>query len=178
MDANAPRPGLVVWVTGRPQAGKSTFAAALVERLRVTGPPVVLLDGDAVRGVLVPRPGYDEAARDAFYATLAGLASLLAEQGFCVVVPATAHQRKFRARARELCAGRYLEVHVAASEATARSRDKKGLYASSDAGAMPDLPGRGLVYEEPDAPDIVANGGRDDAALGAAVARIEERSRA
>ena len=178
MEARTVPSGLVVWVTGRPQSGKSTFASALVEALRGAGHATLLLDGDSVRGVLVPRPGYDEPARDAFYATLAGIAALLAHQGTIVVVPATAHRRKFRARARELCAERYVEVFISVSEATARDRDTKGLYASSDVGQMPDLPGRGATFEEPEAPDVVARGGRDEDALRAALERIELRLRA
>lgn len=171
----ASRSGLVVWVTGRPQAGKSTFAARLTTQLRREGRPVVLLDGDAVRGVLVPKPGYDDASRESFYATLAGLAGMLASQGFVVVVPATAHLRKFRARARELCANRYLEVHVSVPEAVARARDAKGLYAAADAGQMPGLPSAGLAYEDPESPDVVAAGGLDDDALKSAADRVAER---
>lgn len=175
MERAAARDGLVVWVTGRPQSGKSTFGARLTAKLRDLGLCVALLDGDVVRGVLVPRPGYDDASRDSFYATLAGLAGMLASQGFVVVVPATAHQRKFRARARELCADRYLEVHLAVSEAVARERDAKGLYDASDTGKMPNLPSAGAAYEDPEAPDVVASGGLDEAALSRAADRITER---
>ena len=40
-----------------------------------------MLDGDELRKALVPPPGYTPEARDAFYATLAYLAALLAGRG-------------------------------------------------------------------------------------------------
>ncbi|HET6922420.1 MAG TPA: adenylyl-sulfate kinase, partial [Anaeromyxobacteraceae bacterium] len=75
-----PQGGTVIWITGLPASGKSTLAARLRERLEALGRPAVVLDGDAVREALVPRPGYSAEERDAFYRTLAGLAALLALQ--------------------------------------------------------------------------------------------------
>ena len=95
--------GAVVFVTGLPSAGKSTFASRLCAE---TG--AILLDGDEVRAVMRPRPGYDDEARADFYATLGGLAALLARQGHVVVVAATAHRASHREHARE--APRYFEV--------------------------------------------------------------------
>ena len=74
--------GAVVWFTGLPGAGKSTLAADLAARLRAEGTIAAVLDSDEVRAALVPRPGHDEAARDAFYRSLAGLAGLLARHFF------------------------------------------------------------------------------------------------
>lgn len=141
--------GVVVWLTGLPSSGKSTLARRVAERLRPQGPAVVL-DGDEVRAALVPAPGYDESGRDAFYETLARLAALLAGQGAVVLVPATAHRRAFRERARAL-APRFLEVFVDTPEAECRRRDAKGLFAR----APPGLPGAGVDYEAPLRPDLV-----------------------
>jgi adenylylsulfate kinase len=152
--------GAVVWVTGLPSSGKSTFALRLQERLRDLGRPSCILDGDEVRRALVPAPGYTPEARDAFYATLARLAALVAAQGLVVVVPATAHRAAYRAEARAL-APRFVEVHVTASAEECRRRDAKGLYAAGTAG----LPGADLAYEPPEAPDVVAAGGLDAGAV-------------
>src|SRR5262249_17912043 len=72
--------GAVVWMTGLPSSGKSTLAAALQAALGRAGRPACTLDGDAVRAAIVPSPGYTPEARDAFYATLARLAALVAGQ--------------------------------------------------------------------------------------------------
>lgn len=160
--------GVVVWLTGLPASGKTTLARRAAAALRERGRPVAILDGDEIRASLVPPPGYDDAAREAFYATLANLAAVLARQGLVVLVPATAHRRALRQRARER-AGRFVEVHVATPLDECRRRDPKGLYRQ---GASL-LPGGGHVeYEPPEAPDVVAQGGTDDAALGAVLEKI------
>jgi adenylylsulfate kinase len=155
--------GVVVWFTGLPSSGKSSLAERTRARLAAEGSSSVLLDGDAVRGVVVPTPGYLPEARTDFYETLARLAALLAKQGHIVLVPATAHRRAFRDRAREL-APRFIEVFVAADVADCADRDTRGLYASARAGLTPEVPGVGVPYEAPLAPDVVAAGGFDDVA--------------
>lgn len=161
--------GVVVWVTGMPSSGKSTLGCALAERLRARGTPACVLDGDAVRAALVPAPGYCEDGRRDFYRTLANLAALLARQGLVVLVPATAHRSEYRRRAREL-APRFIEVFVDVDADEVRRRDAKGLYAAARSGKAAGVPGADVAYERPEAPDLVARGGKDASALD----RLEE----
>ncbi len=154
----------MVWVTGLPSAGKSTFAARLSARLRDDGRPAAILDGDAVRAALVPAPGYDDAGRSNFYATLANLAAVLAREGIVAIVAATAHRRAFREAARA-AAPRFVEVFLDVPAETCAARDVKGLWARARGGAAPDLPGAGAEYERPSRPDVVARGGEDTEAL-------------
>ncbi|HEX8952516.1 MAG TPA: adenylyl-sulfate kinase [Polyangia bacterium] len=162
--------GVVVWLTGLPRSGKSMLADAVRAALVARGRTPVVLDGDAVRVALVPPPGYDPEGRDAFYATLGNLAALLAHQGHVVVVPATAHKRAYRDAARAQ-APAFIEVHVASSLAECKEHDRAGLYSSAARAA---LPGVGIAYEAPAAPEVIASGGEDRRALDAVVARIEE----
>lgn len=157
--------GVVVWVTGVPAAGKSTFA----ERLQARRPGSVRLDGDDLRAVL--GGGYDREARDAVYERLAGLAALLARQGLVVIVAATAHRRAYREAARR-GSPRFVEVWIDTPVEEAERRDPKGLYAAARAGRAPELPGVGVPYEAPEAPDVRARGGLDDEALERALALI------
>ena len=150
--------GAVVWITGLPSSGKSTLAARIAERM----PGCVILDGDEVRRALVPQPGYSDSDRDSFYRTLANLAATLAQEGLTVLVPATAHKRCWRERARELTP-RFLEVYVDTPATECRRRDAKGLYAQD----LPGLPGAGAIYEPPEAADVVASGGEDSRAVDA-----------
>jgi adenylylsulfate kinase len=163
-DANA---GCVVWITGRPSAGKSTLANRLRAALGERGVPCCVLDGDAVRAALVPSPGYSSDERRQFYASLAGLAALLSKQNLVVLVPATAHLRSYRDHARSLCS-RYFELYVDVSSQQARERDEKGLYRAAREGKIQELPGADAAYEAPLRPDLIASGGHD----GSVVARF------
>jgi adenylylsulfate kinase len=170
--SSTPAAGAVVWITGQPSSGKSTLAGRLRSRLLEAGRASCTLDGDEVRGALVPAPGYGPGERDAFYATLAHLAALLAGQGLAVVVPATAHQAAYRAEARRL-APAFIEVHVDVDAAECGRRDAKGLYAAVRAGSAAALPGADLVYEPPAAPEVVARGGLDDGAIDRVIELLE-----
>jgi adenylylsulfate kinase len=161
--------GVVVWFTGLPSSGKSTLARHALLTLRERAAPTVLLDGDDVRACLVPTPGYDEIERSDFYESLARLAALLARQGFVVLVPATAHRTIFRQRAR-LLAPRFVEVWVQTPAQDCAERDARGLWARARAGEAPALPGPGVVYEPPAAPELIADGGFDERACEAVVA--------
>jgi len=157
--------GAVAWVTGLPSSGKSTFARRLRDRLVARGPIPLLLDGDEVRAALVPPPGHSPAERDAFYETLARLAALAAGQGLVVLVAATAHRRAHRDRCRAL-APRFAEIWVRTPAEECQRRDARGLYARHRRGEAPELPGPGVPYEPPLAPEVVADGGEDERAVG------------
>lgn len=170
--------GALVWITGLPSSGKSTFARSVRSLLEARGRSAFVLDGDEVRAALVPAPGFDDAARDDFYATLAGLAALLVRQGATVLVPATANRRAYRDRARGLVS-RFLEVWIDVPLAETERRDAKGLYAAARGGGAPgNLPGVGAPYEAPLAPDVVAHGGHDEGAARALVALLDAHTAA
>jgi adenylylsulfate kinase len=164
---------VVVWFTGLPASGKTTMAERVRDRLAAAGVHAVLLDSDALRPQLAPERGYQAADRAAFYRRLAELAADLARRGKVVLVAATAPLREHRQTARQL-APRFAEVFVEVPLAECEQRDTKGLYARARSGAAPDLPGVGAPYEPPERPDVVARGGRDEAAIDA-VARMIER---
>ncbi len=163
--------GVVVWITGLPSAGKSTFARALRAELAATSAPTCVLDSDEVRAALVPALGYSEEARASFYQALARLCALLAQQGLVVLVPATAHRRTFRLQAREL-APAFVEVFVNTPIAECRERDTKGLYAAAAAGRAHHVPGVSSPYEAPSDAEVVAAGGEDRSAVEDALRRI------
>jgi adenylylsulfate kinase len=137
--------GTVAWFTGLPSSGKTTLARKVHARLKELGTSVLFLDGDELRDGLRPRPGYSPAERDAFYETLANVASRAAWQGLVVLVAATAHRNVYRRHARAI-APSFVEVFMDTAPAEARRRDEaKALYAS--AGAMGGgLPGAGTEY--------------------------------
>jgi adenylylsulfate kinase len=161
--------GTIVWFTGLPASGKSTLAERTRAQLSSLGLAAIVLDGDAVREVL-GAAAYGQADRDTFYRVLADLAVLIASQNTIVLVAATAHRRVHRDRARGgRC--RFFEVWVRASRVDCEARDIKGLYARARRGDIAALPGVGVAFEAPEHPDVIADGGMDDAAV-VAVGRL------
>ncbi|HYP76770.1 MAG TPA: adenylyl-sulfate kinase [Polyangiaceae bacterium] len=155
--------GAIVWFTGLPSAGKSRLARRVQARLTWQRVPCCLLDGDRVRALLHPAPGYSDAERDAFYLTLGGLALELAQQGLVVLVPATANRKLYRDRIRAR-APRFIEVWMSATLDECRLRDAKRLYAQFAGGQVHGMPGEDAVYEAPEFAEVTASGGDDEAA--------------
>jgi len=156
--------GALIWFTGLPSSGKSCLARRVRARLDHAGKPCCILDGDRVRALLRPVPGYSDAERDAFYQTLGNLAVELAEQGLIVLVPATANRRVYRDRVRARFA-RFIEVWMTTPLAECRERDEKGLYAHFAGGMVHSLPGEDSAYEAPERAEVAARGGQDDEAV-------------
>ena len=154
----------IVWFTGLPSSGKSHLARRVQTRLARERLPCCLLDGDRVRTLLHPQPGYSSTERDDFYLTLGGLALELAQQGLVVLVPATANRRQYRDRIRAQ-APRFIEVWMTATLDECRLRDAKQLYAQFAGGQLSGIPGEDAIYEAPEFAEISASGGEDDDAL-------------
>ncbi len=153
--------GIVFYFTGPPSSGKSRLARNVAQKLTEQGVLPVVLDGDQLRAALSPPPGYDSAARDAFYDTLAKMSALFARQGHVVLVAATAHLRRYRDRARAE-APRFAEVLLETPLEECHRRDSKGLYEKVREGALTNVPGADLAYEPPHEPELRASGGDDE----------------
>lgn len=149
------RPGFVIWLTGRPAAGKTTLAREMRQLLAEQGIHTVILDSDELRKIVTPRPEYSEEERNWFYEVVALLAAWLARNGVNVLIAATAHRRLYRDQARVLIQ-RFAEVYIDCPVAMCRQRDRKGLYTQVAA----NLPGVGVPYEAPLAAEAVVDTGR------------------
>jgi len=158
--------GFAVWITGLPASGKSTVAAALIKELAFRGVNVAVLESDALRKVLTPKPRYDEEERNVFYGALAHVGQLLTEHGVSVIFDATANRRAYRDRARHAIA-RFLEVFVDCPLDVCISRDPKGIYRRGREGNAPGVPGMNAIYEPPDSPDVTVRGDAEDPARAA-----------
>jgi adenylylsulfate kinase len=157
-----------IWLTGLPGSGKTTLALALKERLDARGVAAVLLDSDAVRRALQDDT-FTPSARDRFYRQLVDLAALVIASGVSVIIAATGHRRQYRAYARQRLSP-FAEVWVRCPPAVCQQRDPRGLYARAASGAATALPGVGVAYEEPDAPEVVVD--TNQASVADAVAQL------
>lgn len=168
--------GWALWLTGLPASGKSTLAAELAGRLQQRGQAVEVLESDALRRTLTPRPRYTEDERDLFYAAIAQMAARLARHGVGVIIDATAHRLAYRQAGRRQIE-RFMEVRVACPLALCRERDAKGIYAAADAGQADHVPGVGVAYEVDEAAEVVVRSDRDPPEDAAAriIAELERR---
>ncbi|MEZ6008550.1 MAG: adenylyl-sulfate kinase [Planctomycetota bacterium] len=144
---------MVIWLTGLSGSGKSTLASGLAERWAGDGRRVEVLDGDVLRSVLPPQ-GFDRAARARNVRTAGWLASRLEAHGVEVICALISPYEEDRNWVRAQCR-QFLEVHVATSLETCRSRDPKGLYARVGRGELPGFTGVDDPYEAPKCPELV-----------------------
>jgi len=169
----AGKPAFAVWITGLPASGKSTITRMLLRELASRGLDVAILESDALRQVLTPRPTYSDEERDTFYQSMAYIGSLLVAHGVPVIFDATANRRAYRRAARDSIA-RFVEVFVDSPLALCATRDPKGIYRKARAGETSTVPGVQSSYEAPEDPDVFVSGSGDTAEAARAIVRALE----
>ena len=145
--------GYVLWFTGLSGAGKSTIAELVVQRLRVAGAPVELLDGDEVRTHLSHGLGFSKEDRDTNVRRIGWVAKLLSRHGVGVVTAAISPYAALRDEIRAATTN-FVEVFVDAPLEEVRRRDVKGLYARAERGEIPNFTGVSDPYEPPTSPEL------------------------
>ena len=152
--AATPRAGKVVWIMGPTSSGKSTLAAALVERLGRSRIPAVHHDGDEFRDLFGPGLAFGPEQRLLVVQALVHHAAKAADLGHNVVVSAlTANEE-----ARALVCERLTDLTVVYLDCpieVCAHRDPKGLYAKAVKGETDTLPGISTPYLPPQRQDIV-----------------------
>ncbi len=136
-----------------PASGKSTIASRLGPQLEALGLTVELLESDAVRRILTPKPTYSPEERDLFYRALAFTGQRLVAHGVTVLFDATASRRAYRDYARAVIP-RFLEVAVECPLAVCMQRDRKGTYQKGLHGESGTVPGLQTPYETPTNPEL------------------------
>ncbi len=137
LPAPRPRPTLVA-LSGLPGSGKSTVADALRRRV-----PLVVLQSDRIRKLLVPVPQYSAEESARVFAAIHGAVERLLRGGIPVLVDATNLQERTRAPLVDIAArtgARFVLVWVEAPDETIRQRlagrvaGRRAGYDVSDAG--------------------------------------------
>jgi len=153
-----PVSGWIIWITGLSGAGKSTLAREVVNRLRVRGSAVVMLDGDELREVFGAAAAnvqnHGREGRLALAFQYAHLCRVIAGQGFTVVIATISLLSEIHAWNRANLPG-YFEVYLKVPVEELRRRDPKGIYRRFDAGKISDVAGLDLPIDEPEAADYV-----------------------
>jgi adenylyl-sulfate kinase len=147
---------LVIWLTGLPAAGKTTIAVELERMLFDVGRHVYRIDGDELRLDLCAKLGYSTADRAENVRRAAALAAHFADAGLICIAALISPLRIDRESARRVVApNQFIEVYVATSIETCRSRDPKGLYAKAARGEIAEFTGVSAPYEPPLCPEVV-----------------------
>jgi bifunctional enzyme CysN/CysC len=149
--------GRTVWFTGLSGSGKSSIAVLAEQTLLEHGCPAYILDGDNLRHGLNADLGFTMADRAENLRRLAHVATLMADAGLTVLVPAISPLEEHRELARKVHseAGiEFFEVFVDTPLADCELRDPKGLYARARAGEITHFTGIDSPYQRPRNPDL------------------------
>ena len=149
--------GRTVWLTGLSGAGKSSVAMLVEQKLLEKGVPAYVLDGDNLRHGLNADLGFSMADRAENLRRLAHVATLLADSGQTVLVPAISPLDEHREMARKVhgdAGFEFFEVFCDTSLAECEKRDPKGLYAKARAGEITHFTGVDSPYQRPKNPDL------------------------
>lgn len=145
----------VLWLTGRPAAGKTTIAKATQAALDRLGRPCVVLDGDELRRGLCSDLDLSDIDRLENVRRTAEVARLLCTQGTLVLAALISPYLAHRALARQIIGcDAFVEVFVDTPLALAEARDPKGLYRLARSGMLNGLTGIDAPYQAPPAPQV------------------------
>jgi adenylylsulfate kinase len=144
----------VIWLTGKPNAGKTTLAMLLAQHLRQQGRPVEVLDGNELRQWLSSELGFSAEDRFKHVLRVARLAKLLSGHGVWCVAAIIAPYRSLRQQVREMLGGGFLEIFLDCSPTVLAQRDTKNLYDRAQRGELTKFTGISDPYEEPLSPDL------------------------
>jgi bifunctional enzyme CysN/CysC len=149
--------GRTVWFTGLSGSGKSSVAMLVERKLLEKGIPAYVLDGDNLRHGLNADLGFSMADRAENLRRLAHVATLLADCGNVVLVPAISPLAEHREMARKVHAEAgfdFFEVFCDTPLVDCEKRDPKGLYAKARAGEITHFTGIDSPYQRPKNPDL------------------------
>jgi bifunctional enzyme CysN/CysC len=149
--------GRTVWFTGLSGSGKSSVAALVEQKLLEKGCPAYVLDGDNLRHGLNADLGFSMSDRAENLRRLAHIATLMADSGLTVLVPAISPLAEHRELARNVHKDQgfdFFEVFCDTPLEDCERRDPKGLYAKARAGEITHFTGIDSPYQRPKNPDL------------------------
>src|SRR6478609_672977 len=149
--------GSTVWFTGLSGSGKSSVAMLVEQKLLAAGRPAYVLDGDNLRHGLNADLGFSMDDRAENLRRLAHIATLLADSGQIVLVPAISPLEAHRELARTVHTEQgfdFYEVFCDTPLEDCERRDPKGLYAKARRGEITHFTGIDSPYQRPKDPDL------------------------
>ncbi|MGY2125100.1 adenylyl-sulfate kinase [Nocardia gipuzkoensis] len=139
----------VIWITGLPNAGKTTIATHVQHRLGEISRTPVLFDGDVLRSILPCQVGHTKSERRRLAEFYGRLAQAVGNQGHDVIFATVSLFHEVHAWNRRNIVD-YFEVLIVAPPEDLLDRDSRGIYANTQ-----EVIGMDIVAEMPIAPDLV-----------------------
>jgi len=170
--------GTTMWFTGLSGSGKSTLANAVAGALHGKGLSTFVLDGDNIRHGLNKDLGFSPEDRVENIRRIGEVAKLFTS---AAVINCTAFISPYEADrkiARDLQPDTFIEVFCYADLEVCEERDPKGLYKKARAGEIKGFTGIDAPYEEPSAPELKVDTGKQslEECVGAVLELLKSRS--
>ena len=139
---------MVIWIIGLSGTGKTTLANSLVNKIRSSGKPVALVDGDQVRLLFKNDLGHDIKSRKINAERICQLCLFLESQEINVVCAILSVFKE----SREWCRSNfknYYEVFIDTPLEILKQRDSKSIYSRFNKGLINNVAGLDLDFPIP-----------------------------
>jgi len=143
----------VIWITGLSASGKTTLANIISDRLRESGLPLIMLDGDDLREILGETMHYEREERKELAFLYARMVQSISKQGVIVVIATVALFKEVHEWNRKNIPG-YFEVFLDVPFDELRRRDPKHIYKRFDKGEIKNVAGLDFPIDIPSASDL------------------------
>jgi len=143
----------VIWITGLSASGKTTLADIVSLRLRNSGIPLVMLDGDDLREILGETTHYEREERKELAFLYSRMVRSISRQGLVVVIATVALFKEVHEWNRTNIPG-YFEVFLDVPLDELQKRDPKHIYQKFKEGKIKNVAGLDLQVDVPTASDL------------------------
>ena len=150
---------MVIWITGLSGAGKTTLAKEIVSQLATENKKPILLDGDQLREIFIDSTNqaisaHDRSSRLTLALKYSGLARLLSEQGFWVIVATISLFKEVHNWNRKNLKN-YYEVFLDTPVEELKKRDSKKIYSRFFGNEISNVAGLDIKADQPKSPDLL-----------------------
>ncbi|MFY9153928.1 MAG: adenylyl-sulfate kinase [Prolixibacteraceae bacterium] len=143
--------GQIIWLFGRPCAGKTTISNRLAQSLKADGIPVITLDGDELRATINCDLGFSLEDRFENIRRASELARILSRKGYFVVCSFVTPTKELRELVSTINNDAKLSlIYIKTSVEECIRRDVKGHYRKARMSAISDFTGISSPFDEPD----------------------------
>lgn len=147
--------GIVIWMTGLPASGKTTFAVALEKALHEKGLLCTVLDGDNMRSGINNNLNFSEEGRKENIRRVAEVSKLFLQCGVITINSFVSPTEELRNLAKSIIGEKDFKlVYVNTPIEVCETRDSKGLYAKARRGEIKDFTGVNASFETPISADL------------------------